>query len=239
MTYGIPKSEFEALTADGLTVPQIATALWIGRSTVRRYLALYGLRAKSLKDKLAKGRTFNELEVIKYVGTVGVTTLYLCRCLRCRKKCTVRRTDLVGLKQKTCGCVPRARGKNHHNFTGHEEINGSYWASVRAGAVARNLEFDVTIEHAWQLFAEQAGRCALSGQQLVLANGAKATASLDRIDSSEGYVVGNVQWVHKDINRMKMHLSEDYFISLCKQVADHRTTASRSRSRTSPGCPRT
>ena len=31
----------------------------------------------------------------------------------------------------------------------------------------------------------------------------KGTASLDRIDSTKGYVRGNIQWVHKDINWFK------------------------------------
>lgn len=43
--------------------------------------------------------------------------------------------------------------------------------------------------------------------------------SLDRIDSKKGYVVGNVQWVHKDINRMKNTFPQDYFIQVCKQIA--------------------
>ena len=45
------------------------------------------------------------------------------------------------------------------------------------------------------------------------------TASLDRIDSSLGYVKNNVQWVHKDINKMKQELNENYFKNLCKIIA--------------------
>ena len=44
------------------------------------------------------------------------------------------------------------------------------------------------------------------------------TASLDRIDSGKGYIVGNVQWLHKDINKMKLHHNQEYFIKLCKMV---------------------
>ena len=45
------------------------------------------------------------------------------------------------------------------------------------------------------------------------------TASLDRIDSSKGYVIGNVQWVHKDINIMKNKFDNQYFIDMCKKIA--------------------
>ena len=44
------------------------------------------------------------------------------------------------------------------------------------------------------------------------------TASLDRIDSKKGYIEGNIQWVHKDINRMKWAFNEDYFIKLCNNI---------------------
>ena len=37
------------------------------------------------------------------------------------------------------------------------------------------------------------------------------TASLDRIDSSKGYTEDNIQWVHKDVNQMKMDLPEQRF----------------------------
>lgn len=46
------------------------------------------------------------------------------------------------------------------------------------------------------------------------------TASLDRIDSSKPYIIDNIQWVHKDINFMKRTYSHDYFIKLCKLVAN-------------------
>ena len=46
------------------------------------------------------------------------------------------------------------------------------------------------------------------------------TASLDRIDNSKGYEVGNIQWVHKEINMMRGPLPIDRFIELCGFVAD-------------------
>jgi hypothetical protein len=47
------------------------------------------------------------------------------------------------------------------------------------------------------------------------------TASLDRINSDLGYVYGNIQWIHKDINKMKNDYEQNYFILLCKKVADY------------------
>ena len=78
------------------------------------------------------------------------------------------------------------------------------------------------------MFQAQQGRCALTGMPLVIAQVASkrtdTTASLDRIDSGAGYVVGNVQWVHKDINRMKGNLTDLEFLHFCQMVSSHRSS---------------
>ena len=86
--------------------------------------------------------------------------------------------------------------------------------------------FDIKIEDAWDQFELQKGKCAYTGVELILTTkyGRKYglnTASLDRIDSSRGYTIDNIQWVHKKINRIKSNLSEKEFIDWCKKVTDH------------------
>ena len=41
------------------------------------------------------------------------------------------------------------------------------------------------------------------------------------MNSIKGYIEGNIQWVHKDINMTKQSLSSEEFIQLCKDVAKH------------------
>ena len=76
----------------------------------------------------------------------------------------------------------------------------------------------------WDLFIKQNRKCALSGLELSFPkiNGDQSyTASIDRIDSSLGYIEGNVQWVHKDINIMKNKYDQDYFIQMCKLISEN------------------
>lgn len=42
--------------------------------------------------------------------------------------------------------------------------------------------------------------------------------TIDRIDSAKGYVKGNIQWIDKDINRIKLNLTDTEFIEWCKIV---------------------
>ncbi|CAB4191338.1 hypothetical protein UFOVP1229_20 [uncultured Caudovirales phage] len=112
---------------------------------------------------------------------------------------------------------------------GHGDISGSYWCSLRNGANSRELEFSIDPEYAWAVFVEQNGECALSGvpvvlvkrRHLMLSGIAEQTASLDRIDSSKGYVQGNVQWIHKALQGMKMSMPDAVFIEWCNSVSRH------------------
>lgn len=96
----------------------------------------------------------------------------------------------------------------------------------KIGAKRRNKEWSIEPRYLFELFDHQQRRCAISGIPIFFSekgmgySGSKdtSTASLDRIDSHLGYVVGNVQWVHKDINKIKMDLSEDRFFDLIKRI---------------------
>lgn len=66
-------------------------------------------------------------------------------------------------------------------------------------------------------------QCKLSGMPLKFKThkyDEVGNASLDRIDSSKGYTIDNVQWVHKDINKMKWNINQPEFLWLCDSVID-------------------
>lgn len=49
----------------------------------------------------------------------------------------------------------------------------------------------------------------------------KQTASLDRIDSTKGYIESNVQWLHKDINNIKQDYSVNELLAYCKLIINN------------------
>ena len=77
----------------------------------------------------------------------------------------------------------------------------------------------------YDLWVKQGKKCALSGIPIDFENSSpniknyRCSASLDRIDSEKGYIVGNIQLLYKDINRMKSDFNEEYFIQMCKLIA--------------------
>lgn len=117
-------------------------------------------------------------------------------------------------KTKSCGCLNLKRGKSNFHWDGFEEISGTYISVIRKHAIMKNREFNISSEYLWNLFIHQNKKCALSGVDISFSRPSKQsrqTASLDRIDSSRGYVEENVQWVHKRINLMKRNDSDKEF----------------------------
>jgi len=97
---------------------------------------------------------------------------------------------------------------------------------LRNGAKKRGIEFNVSLEYLNDLYLKQDKRCAISGEEITfdLNNKVKdrnITASLDRIDNDKGYIEGNVQWIHKEVNRMKQDFGQVHFLEMCELVANH------------------
>jgi hypothetical protein len=173
------------------------------------------------------GKTFDKLTVISFdrkeTTPKGYRYYYWnCQC-DCGNTTSVERGHLLKGKIRSCGCLHHRQGNEHPSFTGYGEIWGGYFSSIKSGANdkrARKIEFNLTIEYLWELFLKQNRKCSLTGRELSFDKRGtyNQTASLDRIDSSKGYVKGNVQWVHKDINRMKSDFDQKKFIELCGKV---------------------
>lgn len=128
-------------------------------------------------------------------------------------------------KQKHCRkCNPK--GVNHHSWLGCGELSHDLYTSFKHSAKAKKLEFNVTIHYLWSLFLKQNRKCVFTGEELHFNRTYKSkknkTASLDRIDSLKGYVEGNLQWIHKDVNKLKKNFSDERFIEICKKVAQYK-----------------
>lgn len=131
---------------------------------------------------------------------------------------------------QSCGCKTRdlqsASLRKSLNRDGCGEIYATHWNVIKKNAKQRNIPFNINVKYAWKLFLEQDRKCALTGVPLKFSTrcwSRNATASMDRIDSSrdKGYIRGNVQWVHKNINMMKQEYSTNLFFDWCAKVCLH------------------
>jgi predicted DNA-binding protein YlxM (UPF0122 family) len=205
----------EEYITNNLSTTKIAEKYNISSSSVYNKLSKYKIPIKEQCIDLI-GETFGDLTVLEKTKNKYKTksAAWLCKC-----KCgNIINATSISLRQghtRSCGCSWK---------TAYEDIPGSYITSLKHGARIRDFEFSVSNEDLWNLFLKQNKKCALSGLELVFytVRSKFQTASLDRIDPSKGYIKENIQWVHKDVNRIKMDLSEDRFLSLVKSIYEYR-----------------
>lgn len=174
------------------------------------------------------GKRFGRWCVTSMAPKRGKKIVWNCLCDCGQSKVILGESLRIGVS-KSCGCYrdELAKEMGGQNFKGHEDISGGYFNRIKHEAGKRGLEFDLTIQFLWELYLQQDKRCKLSNVPIVFIRNYERdlkkgqTASLDRIDSSKGYIEGNVQWVHKDVNFMKYTLDQSRFLEYVKLIYEN------------------
>ena len=173
---------------------------------------------------------FGKLQPLEKDINNKLKIICLCECGNIK---SINRSHVIAGNTISCGCISK-NGKLRSQWKGFGDISGDFWYShilrsargdKQGNKIRKPKEINITIEYIWNLFLQQNKKCALSAIELKFPKNGKDklyTASLDRIDSNKGYIKGNVQWVHKHINIMKNKFDNNYFIEICKQIANNK-----------------
>jgi hypothetical protein len=179
---------------------------------------------KHRKPRLVRltGLKFGKLTVVKHSHqNKRGYWMWICKC-DCGGTKIVQGTSLRAGMTRSCGCLQHPLKNNHPGWKGYGDISGDYYSTLKACAKVRDICFNVSLDYLWRLFLRQKRQCKLSGELLEFKNkNSDATASLDRINSYKGYVRGNVQWIHKDINKMKMDFPQNSFLKWCERITKY------------------
>jgi len=105
-------------------------------------------------------------------------------------------------------------------------IRGNLTRAANRGEYSKAVE--VTLDYVYSIGESQDWKCALTGLPLEFERGGTEwggkwcnpnSCTIDRIDSSKGYIKGNIQLVLWKVNCIKRDLQDDEFIEICKLVA--------------------
>lgn len=106
-------------------------------------------------------------------------------------------------------------------------LDGVIGDCIASGKRRTNLIYDINKEFLKNLYAKQNGLCVLSGIPLEFKQGNNNfrmnpyRLSVDRIDSSKGYIKNNIQLICAIINQMKTDMSQIEFIQICEKIYKH------------------
>jgi len=144
------------------------------------------------------------------------------RCIGCETGHQVSRT--CGLR--CCKCFLSHRVKvyrSHRNSSSKIWLSHFLW-SKRCRSRKVKMGCELTIEYLEYLWERQGGRCYYTGIELsppIAGTGRNMmSASLNRLDSSKGYVKRNVVWCCWACNLGKSDMSMDQYVHICKMVVD-------------------
>jgi hypothetical protein len=89
---------------------------------------------------------------------------------------------------------------------------------AKCRAKKKGIPFNITNEFIFYLIEENAMRCAKTGALMTFFKNNPNKLSIDRIDSSGGYTVDNVQLVTVAVNKAKGPMTEKEFDTMCMDV---------------------
>ncbi len=124
--------------------------------------------------------------------------------------------------KKTCKKCSNSKTENCHRGW-HRGVRVSWFNKFKTQAELRGISFELTIEEVADIYEMQNGMCAMTGWPIEfpeIGHPQNTDASIDRIDSNEGYSKSNIQIVHKMINMMKQSFSKKDFVRACIAVSD-------------------
>lgn len=191
-------------------VVDIANNTGYSYSYVQSLIKKYKIKRRRHYNNII-GNVYDKLTVTEFshVNDTG-QSFWKCEC-KCGKYKIIRASSLVNGDTTSCGCnyilrIGELSRKHVHNIKNH--------------AISRNLEFSLTDSEMWELYVVQNKKCKLSGIDIIFDINCprNTTASLDRIDSSVGYITNNIQWVHKDVNKLKSDFNQEYFLKIIDKI---------------------
>ena len=158
-----------------------------------------------------------------------------CQCDNCgiefkKPQSEINRNQKLGRKNfcsRTCVGKNNTKnfgeGVNRYNISQHSGSRKDNLTKFRyhfRNILKRDKQIDVTIEDLKLIWENQRGICPYLGIELHLNSYGKIkkdpiiSASLDRIDSSKGYVRGNLQWISRAMNYLKNDMSEQQVLEI-------------------------
>jgi hypothetical protein len=134
---------------------------------------------------------------------------YVGQCKSCRKNYINKFKLTESFKE----CVKKGRKKNRFTII---------YNSSKGNALKRNIEHSISKEYIKHLYDIQKGLCYYTNKKmytdLTIINTNEDSVSIDRIDSSKGYIEGNVVLCRWIINKVKNDLSTDKLFEVVKEI---------------------
>jgi len=156
--------------------------------------------------------TCGETDPSKFYGVRKST------CKECLKKKSRARYHQLSEEDKQV-YITNAK-KNFNQWVKDNPIQYRF-VSAKNRAKYKGLEFNITLEEIEKMWDAQDGKCFYTGEPMSTCGESSTTLSLDRVDSTLGYIEGNVVLCQWRVNKMKQNMSYKEFVELVHLIHDN------------------
>ena len=126
---------------------------------------------------------------------------------------------------QTCGVAWRNKNVYRYKYTySHRNKSTENFMKTLLSKKIKDRE-NLTIDDLNSLWILQDGKCAISGAKMTAIAGqgvVDTNISIDRIDSSKGYLKDNIQLVCRMVNHMKSNRTSEQLYSWCKAIVENK-----------------
>lgn len=152
-------------------------------------------------------------------------------CEICGERFIYRASSVDGKRKKTCSrdCHNKRRAKYQANLVNKDfkHFLTKLARSVRTRAARENIRYDLSTDFILNLFAEQNGKCKMTGVPFELnqrrgrTNISPRLPSIDKIEPAKGYIKSNVQLVCFMYNQAKDVWTDNDVLKFAKALVAH------------------
>lgn len=203
-----------------LSLGEIAQDIGCSIGTIGNFIKRHNLTKNESIEKTLTEEKLSDLYLIQNMSVYSIAKMFGMKYTATISKLLVK----YGIPLRPCGHKFGTVEQKELKARRHPYMSSLVLSKLRGGAKKRNLEVKITIDDIWDVHLRQDKKCAISGVPVSFPTSNKeyisysAVASVDRIDSSKGYTIENIQIVHKQINIMKQSMSDRDFINWCRII---------------------
>lgn len=164
-----------------------------------------------------KGKTFNRLTVLEYMGK----SRWRCKC-ECGNITIVPAYDIINGRTKSCGCLLKETSYKLNLKKHGESAFNNIYCTYRKGAENRGYEFNLTKEEFKKLVDSNCFYCGAppaNEKKSRFNNGSYFYNGIDRVNNNLGYEPDNVVPCCWRCNEAKKVSTLDSFLSWARSIA--------------------
>jgi len=170
------------------------------------------------------GKRFGMLECIEYSHQgKGHESYWVFKC-DCGNKKIIRRSNVILGRTISCGCYGKEQRKKSTMLGFGEAAKNHVWCTYKANARNRNIPFELSKNYFNELIKNNCYYCGKPPSQIAKSKdntGDYIYNGVDRVDSSKGYIEGNVVPCCGRCNEAKMSETQEDFLDWVTKVYKH------------------